>query len=100
MGDRGCSSLFGDQPSQHRLLADNLTAEYRVAAEVRGRVVDEWKFRPMATITGSTAWWVAPWRGRWKVRCCGHDIILLARSLCRHLKTVILFKNVGQNNSE
>lgn len=46
MGDRGCLSLFGDQPSQHRLLAEHLTAEYRVPTEARGRVVDEWKIRP------------------------------------------------------
>jgi Terminase large subunit gpA, endonuclease domain len=46
MGDRGCVSLFGDKPEQHRLLADHLTAEYRVKTEGRGRTVDEWKLRP------------------------------------------------------
>ncbi|RIK80188.1 MAG: hypothetical protein DCC68_11545 [Planctomycetota bacterium] len=46
MGDRGCLSLFGDGPDQHRLLADHLTAEYRVKTEGRGRTVDEWKLRP------------------------------------------------------
>jgi len=46
MGDRGCLSLFGDKPDQHRLLADHLTAEYRVKTEGRGRTVDEWKLRP------------------------------------------------------
>jgi hypothetical protein len=46
MGDRGCLSLFGDQPEQHRLFAEHLTAEYRVKTEGRGRTVDEWKQRP------------------------------------------------------
>ncbi len=46
MGDRGCLSLFGDKPEQHRLFAEHLTAEYRVKTEGRGRTVDEWKLRP------------------------------------------------------
>ncbi len=46
MGDRGCLSLFGDQPEPHRLFAEHLTAEYRVRTEGRGRTVDEWKLRP------------------------------------------------------
>lgn len=46
MGDRGCLSLFGQSPDQHRLLAEHLTAEYRVKTEGRGRTVDEWKLRP------------------------------------------------------
>jgi hypothetical protein len=46
MGDRGCLSLFGDSPEQHRLLAEHLTSEYRVKTEGRGRTVDEWKQRP------------------------------------------------------
>jgi phage terminase large subunit GpA-like protein len=46
MGDKGCLSLFGDKPEQHRLLAEHLTAEYRVKTEGRGRTVDEWKQRP------------------------------------------------------
>lgn len=49
MGDRGCLSLFGDQPESHRLLAEHLTAEYRIRTEGRGRTVDEWKLRPEAT---------------------------------------------------
>ena len=65
MGDRGCLSLFGDQPEQHRLFAEHLTAEYRVKTEGRGRTVDEWKLRPGApTTTGSTAWSAAPWPPR------------------------------------
>lgn len=46
MGDRGCLSLFGDSPEQHRLFAEHLTAEYRIKTEGRGRTVDEWKIRP------------------------------------------------------
>lgn len=46
MGDRGCLSLFGDTPEQHRMFAEQLTAEYRVKTEGRGRTVDEWKLRP------------------------------------------------------
>jgi hypothetical protein len=39
-------SLYGDRPESHRLLADHLTAEYRVRTQGRGRTVDEWKIRP------------------------------------------------------
>ena len=46
MGDPGCLSLFGSKPERHRLLADHLTAEFRVRTEGRGRSVDEWKLRP------------------------------------------------------
>jgi phage terminase large subunit GpA-like protein len=46
MGDRGCLSLFGESPDQHRLFAEHLSAEYRVKTEGRGRTVDEWKMRP------------------------------------------------------
>jgi hypothetical protein len=45
IGDPGCLSLFGRKPDEHRLLADHLTAEYRVKTEGRGRTVDEWKPR-------------------------------------------------------
>jgi len=48
MGDPGCLSLFGrDDVAQkaHRLLADHLTAEYRVKTVARGQTVDEWKLR-------------------------------------------------------
>ena len=46
MGDKGCLSLFGQKADAHRLLAEHLTAEYRVKTEGRGRTVDEWKIRP------------------------------------------------------
>ncbi len=45
MGDPGSLALFGHKPEAHRLLADHLTAEYRVKTEGRGRTVDEWKVR-------------------------------------------------------
>lgn len=46
LGDKGCLSLFGQNPDNHRLIADHLTAEYRVHTEGRGRRVDEWKAKP------------------------------------------------------
>ena len=46
MGDPGCLSLFGRDAKAHRLLADHLTAEYRVKTLARDRTVDEWKLRP------------------------------------------------------
>ncbi len=45
MGDPGSLSLFGSKPERHRLLAEHMTAEYRVRTEGRGRTVDEWKLR-------------------------------------------------------
>jgi len=45
MGDSGCLSLFGRKPAEHQLLAEHVTAEYRVRTEARGRTVDEWKLR-------------------------------------------------------
>ena len=45
MGDPGSLALFGHKPEAHRLLAEHLTAEYRVKTEGRGRTVDEWKLR-------------------------------------------------------
>lgn len=45
IGDKGCVSLFGQKPMEHQLLAEHVTAEYRVRTEARGRVVDEWKLR-------------------------------------------------------
>jgi hypothetical protein len=46
MGDTGCLSLYGHDRERHRLLAEHLTAEYRVRTEGRGRVVDEWRLKP------------------------------------------------------
>ncbi len=44
-GDPGSLTLFGRKGTAHRMLADQVTAEYRVKTEGRGRVVDEWKLR-------------------------------------------------------
>ena len=46
VGDQGSLTLFGDNPTRHRLFAEHLTAEYRVQTSGRGRTVDEWKMRP------------------------------------------------------
>jgi len=45
MGDPGCLSLFGHEAKRHRLLAEHLTAEYRVRTMAFARTVDEWKHR-------------------------------------------------------
>lgn len=45
MGDPGCLSFFGSSTEHHRMIADHMTAEYRVKTEGRGRKVDEWKIR-------------------------------------------------------
>ncbi len=52
MGDPGCLSLFGRiggsssrTATNHQLLAEHLTSEYRVKTQGRGRTVDEWKLR-------------------------------------------------------
>ena len=44
-GDKGCLGIFGrkNKAYQHRMLAEHLTAEYRVRTVGRGRTVDEWK---------------------------------------------------------
>lgn len=46
MGDQVSLTLFGDNPTHHRLFAEHLTAEYRAQTSGRGRTVDEWKMRP------------------------------------------------------
>jgi hypothetical protein len=43
--DRGSLSIFGKNPSEHRLLADHLMAEFRTEAESCGRKVDEWALK-------------------------------------------------------
>ncbi len=45
MGDPGCLSLSGRDEKAHRLLADHLTAEYRVKSLAQGQTMDEWKLR-------------------------------------------------------
>ncbi|MFA7177856.1 MAG: terminase gpA endonuclease subunit, partial [Smithellaceae bacterium] len=46
LGDKGNLSLYGRIPGVHQLLAEHLTAEYRVRTQGRGRTVDEWKLKP------------------------------------------------------
>jgi len=45
MGDPGALSLFGRDETTHRLLAEHLTAEYRIKTMARDRIVDEWKLK-------------------------------------------------------
>ena len=54
IGDRGCLTLFGATPAKHRLLAEHLTAEYRITTTARGRTVDEWRLRPERA---DNHWW-------------------------------------------
>ena len=46
IGDKGSLTLYGRIPGIHQLLAEHLTAEYRVKTSGRGRTVDEWKLKP------------------------------------------------------
>ena len=45
-GDKGSLTLYGRIPGVHQLLAEHLTAEYRVKTSGLGRTVDEWKLKP------------------------------------------------------
>ena len=49
IGDKGNLSLYGRIPGVHQLLAEHLTAEYKVKTQGRGRTVDEWKIKPDRT---------------------------------------------------
>ncbi len=49
VGDNGSLTLYGRLPGIHQLLAEHLTAEYRVKTQGRGRTVDEWKLKPSAS---------------------------------------------------
>ncbi len=48
IGDNGSLTLYGRLPGVHQLLAEHLTAEYRVKTQGRGRTVDEWKLKPQS----------------------------------------------------
>ena len=48
MGDRGCLSLFGHKPDEHRLFAEHIVSEHPISVEARGRTVEEWKIRTVA----------------------------------------------------
>lgn len=45
LGSKSAMTLFGDRASEHRLMADHVTAETRVATEGRGRRVEEWSLK-------------------------------------------------------
>jgi len=46
-GDKGCLTLFGRKPEEHRLFAEHVAgAETWTLTEGRGRVVHEWRLKP------------------------------------------------------
>ena len=45
-GTEGSISIPKQNPREHKALIDNLTAEYPVRVEGRGRTVEEWKLKP------------------------------------------------------
>ena len=45
-GDSGSLTIFGANKNRMQMFADQLTAEYTVRTQGRGREVDEWKLRP------------------------------------------------------
>lgn len=47
MGDPGAVSLYGRDEATHQLLAEHLTAEYRIKTMARDRTVDEWKLKAL-----------------------------------------------------
>ena len=48
LADKGSLTFYGRIPGVHQLLAEHLTAEYRVKTQGRGRTVDEWKLKPQS----------------------------------------------------
>lgn len=46
LANAGSLSFYGRDPHEHRLIAEHLTAEYRVRTQGRGRTVDEWYIKP------------------------------------------------------
>lgn len=48
LGDPGSLCIFGKNPTDHRLLADHLTAETPTKTSGRGREVIEWRIKPGA----------------------------------------------------
>jgi hypothetical protein len=54
MGDPGCLSLFGKEPSVHRCLVDHCTAEScKIEGDEKGRRVGIWKLLP----SRDNHWW-------------------------------------------
>lgn len=48
MGDKGCLSLYGHEPTAHIMLAEQLSAEYFVPVTAKERIVNEWRLKPGA----------------------------------------------------
>ena len=46
LGDPGCLSLYKAKPTTHRMIGDQMHAEFRIKTSGRGREVDEWKLLP------------------------------------------------------
>jgi len=46
MGDKGCLTLWGKKPEEHRMLKDHLTAESATETSGRGRDLTEWAMLP------------------------------------------------------
>lgn len=46
LGSPGALTLFGDNPGQHRMICDHLTAEYATRVTARGRDIEEWRLYP------------------------------------------------------
>ena len=46
VGDPGGLTIYGQKPAHHRMLAEQLTAEYAVPTRGNGRLVNVWKLRP------------------------------------------------------
>jgi hypothetical protein len=49
LGDKGCLSLYGQRPEDHRQFAEHVAAEAPVRTFGQGRTVDEWRLRPGVT---------------------------------------------------
>jgi hypothetical protein len=54
MGGRGCLSLFGKEPEDHRLLADHIVSERGIPVTASDRTVTEWELR----VKGSDNHWL------------------------------------------
>jgi phage terminase large subunit GpA-like protein len=48
-GPAGCMSVNGDKTTDHEMLFDHLTSEYRTRVSAKGRVWDAWAVRPERT---------------------------------------------------
>jgi hypothetical protein len=46
LGGVGCLSLFGNDPTKHRMISEHIVPEYGTAVTARDQTVYEWKLRP------------------------------------------------------